>query len=355
MTTTTTSSAGAAAPVADVDCAVGSAPCLDPSTAHGFELDEAEVTFWGLCPACQALRTPTETDPTGRRRSPAVARWGAADDGNDLGLFGPDSVSWRLYAEPILLVGGLRALYLQALHPRAVAGVVQNSAYERDPWGRLERTGTTSPPRLRHDRPGSRRRPRVQAIHARLRGVDPAHRRVVPDRRTGPAALGTRHRGRVVPDDRGIAPGSTSSRGDRPVLRRAAARRALVGLDPASVPGRRPRWQDYYQAATPAADADRRGTRRRAVPHRPPTAAPAGPHAGPPRVPLRRARSLSACSRRGPAACTGSPAARPPTCPPRLSVRALRWRDLAAARRSRRGRSPGGIERAEAARAAAGR
>jgi Fur family transcriptional regulator, stress-responsive regulator len=42
--------------IADVDCAVGRAPCLDPSQAHGYELDEAEVTFWGLCPACQARR-----------------------------------------------------------------------------------------------------------------------------------------------------------------------------------------------------------------------------------------------------------------------------------------------------------
>lgn len=38
---------------ADVDCAVGEAPCLEPSQAHGFRLDEAEVTFWGLCPECQ--------------------------------------------------------------------------------------------------------------------------------------------------------------------------------------------------------------------------------------------------------------------------------------------------------------
>jgi Fur family ferric uptake transcriptional regulator len=43
--------------IADVDCAVGVAPCLDPSDAHGYELDEAEVTFWGLCPTCQARRT----------------------------------------------------------------------------------------------------------------------------------------------------------------------------------------------------------------------------------------------------------------------------------------------------------
>jgi len=43
--------------VADVDCVTGSAPCLDPSTADGFEVDEAEVTFWGLCPDCQRRRT----------------------------------------------------------------------------------------------------------------------------------------------------------------------------------------------------------------------------------------------------------------------------------------------------------
>jgi len=39
--------------VADVDCAKGEAPCLDPSAAQGFVVDEAEVTFWGLCPVCQ--------------------------------------------------------------------------------------------------------------------------------------------------------------------------------------------------------------------------------------------------------------------------------------------------------------
>jgi len=42
--------------ITDVDCVVGERPCLTPSSAHGFEVDEAEVTFWGLCPACQAKR-----------------------------------------------------------------------------------------------------------------------------------------------------------------------------------------------------------------------------------------------------------------------------------------------------------
>ena len=38
---------------ADVDCVTGSAPCLDPSNAAGYVIDEAEITFWGLCPTCR--------------------------------------------------------------------------------------------------------------------------------------------------------------------------------------------------------------------------------------------------------------------------------------------------------------
>ena len=37
----------------DVDCVVGASPCLTAGEAHGFAIDEAEVTFWGLCPACR--------------------------------------------------------------------------------------------------------------------------------------------------------------------------------------------------------------------------------------------------------------------------------------------------------------
>jgi len=40
--------------IADVDCAVGYAPCLTPSDDHGFVIDEAEVVYRGLCPACAA-------------------------------------------------------------------------------------------------------------------------------------------------------------------------------------------------------------------------------------------------------------------------------------------------------------
>jgi Fe2+ or Zn2+ uptake regulation protein len=40
--------------IADVDCAVGPAPCLTASDDHGFVIDEAEVIFWGLCPDCSS-------------------------------------------------------------------------------------------------------------------------------------------------------------------------------------------------------------------------------------------------------------------------------------------------------------
>ena len=43
--------------IADVDCAVGAAPCLHASDDHGFAIDEAEVLYWGLCPACSAAQT----------------------------------------------------------------------------------------------------------------------------------------------------------------------------------------------------------------------------------------------------------------------------------------------------------
>jgi Fur family ferric uptake transcriptional regulator len=43
--------------VADVDCAVGEAPCLTASDDQGFTIDEAEVTYWGLCPACSTARS----------------------------------------------------------------------------------------------------------------------------------------------------------------------------------------------------------------------------------------------------------------------------------------------------------
>lgn len=49
--------------VADVDCAVGAAPCLDPGDTGGFEVDEAEVVFWGTCAACRAAGRLASSEP----------------------------------------------------------------------------------------------------------------------------------------------------------------------------------------------------------------------------------------------------------------------------------------------------
>lgn len=38
----------------DVDCVLGAPPCISPVDTHGFEIDEAEIVFWGLCPACRS-------------------------------------------------------------------------------------------------------------------------------------------------------------------------------------------------------------------------------------------------------------------------------------------------------------
>jgi uncharacterized protein (DUF2236 family) len=60
---------------------------------------------------------------------------------NDQGLFGPDSVTWRIHSDPSMLLGGFRALMLQAVHPLVMAGFDDNSFFRGDPWGRLRRTG----------------------------------------------------------------------------------------------------------------------------------------------------------------------------------------------------------------------
>ncbi len=60
--------------------------------------------------------------------------------GDDVGLFGPDSAVWVVHGSVSTLVGGIRALLMQATHPAALSGVAEHSQYDTDPLGRLERT-----------------------------------------------------------------------------------------------------------------------------------------------------------------------------------------------------------------------
>ena len=92
----------------------------------------------------------------------------------DLGYFGPDSVTWRVHADPMQWVGGVRALFLLTLHPLAMAGVDQHSSFRDDPLGRLQRTGeylgaVTFGTRTEADRAAAR----VRGVHRRVRGVEP--------------------------------------------------------------------------------------------------------------------------------------------------------------------------------------
>jgi Fur family ferric uptake transcriptional regulator len=48
--------------VSDIDCLVGEPPCVLPAESYGYVIDEAEVTFWGLCPTCQTTSNPHEKE-----------------------------------------------------------------------------------------------------------------------------------------------------------------------------------------------------------------------------------------------------------------------------------------------------
>jgi uncharacterized protein (DUF2236 family) len=94
----------------------------------------------------------------------------------DAGLFGPSSVTWRVHSDFCgMLAGGLCALYLQLLHPRALAGVWDHSNFREDLVGRLRRTtafvgATTYAPT--HDAQAMIER--VRMIHGQVHGVDEA-------------------------------------------------------------------------------------------------------------------------------------------------------------------------------------
>ena len=169
------------------------------------------------------------------------------------GLFGPDSVTWRILAEPIMWVGGLRAMYLQALHPRTMRATWQNTAFARpgEAWGRFGRTvefvrvrtyGTAA----EVERAGRR----VQRVHARLTGTD-ADGSVI--RLDEPDLLLWVHCGEIASyADIARRSGIRLLAGDLDRFvceqRRSAA---VVGLDPASVPGSMAELDSYYERMRP--------------------------------------------------------------------------------------------------------
>jgi uncharacterized protein (DUF2236 family) len=92
----------------------------------------------------------------------------------DAGLFGPGSVTWRVHSHPAMLIGGLRALMLQSLHPHALAGVVEHSDFRERPMHRLRQTATY----VATTTFGSAEQARaageyVRRVHTHINGTDP--------------------------------------------------------------------------------------------------------------------------------------------------------------------------------------
>jgi uncharacterized protein (DUF2236 family) len=104
-----------------------------------------------------------------------VNRPGSVSAGpGDWGLFGPESVSWRVHRSPVLLCGGMRALITQSFHPQAMAGVDQHSQYLERPLNRLQRTAEyVSTVVFGDTKSAIAAAQRVKQIHRRVRGTDP--------------------------------------------------------------------------------------------------------------------------------------------------------------------------------------
>ena len=93
---------------------------------------------------------------------------------DDLGYFGPGSMTWRVHGEPLTMVGGLRALLLQALHPEAMRLLYSRSSFQDDPWDRLRRTvGYVATVSFGTKAEVDQAAARVREVHRRLGITDP--------------------------------------------------------------------------------------------------------------------------------------------------------------------------------------
>lgn len=177
----------------------------------------------------------------------------ADDAAPDAGIFGPDSVTWRVHADPSMLLAGFRALLLQAVHPLVMAGFDDNSFFRGDPWGRLKRTGdwvgaVTYGTTAQAEAAGSR----LRRLHASLEpGVEPESG--LPYRIDDPALLLWVHCTEVesfLSTYRRSGGRLARGDGDRYVDEMRASA-ALVGLDRELVPATESDIADYYTDVRP--------------------------------------------------------------------------------------------------------
>src|SRR6266571_1366384 len=172
----------------------------------------------------------------------------------DDGLFGPGSVTWRVMSSRIMWVAVVRALYLQALHPRVIRGTLQNAPALTEPvdaWARLRRTrkfietrtfGTTA----EAEHAGRR----VRKIHQALTGTDPDGTRYRLDE---PELLLWVHCGEVAScadiARRRRLPFSAADLDAFVAEQRASAE--LIGIDRAAAPASMAELDAYYEQIRP--------------------------------------------------------------------------------------------------------
>jgi uncharacterized protein (DUF2236 family) len=187
---------------------------------------------------------------------------GILGDVPDPGLFGPESITWRIHADPVMGVGGLRALHLQALHPLAMAGVAQHSDFRADPWGRLLRTvGYVTTVSFGTTAQVERAAARVRGIHRPLHGVEPESG--APYRVDDPELLRWVHcclADSFLTTYRRAGGPLTDAEADRYVAEQVRAA-ALVGLDPGCVPEDVAGLAAYFDAMRPHLRATREARR----------------------------------------------------------------------------------------------
>lgn len=171
----------------------------------------------------------------------------------DFGLFGPQSVTWKIMGEPVMWVAGMRALYLQALHPRVMKGTWQNTSFSRpdEAWGRFTRTikfvqtrtyGTVA----EVERAGRR----VRKIHSALTGIDSDGSEFRLDE---PELLLWVHCAEIASEaDVARRSGVQVSPAELDVFVDEQRRSAeVVGLDPSSVPASMADLDDYFRQMRP--------------------------------------------------------------------------------------------------------
>jgi uncharacterized protein (DUF2236 family) len=172
---------------------------------------------------------------------------------SDHGLFGPDSVTWRVHGHPAMLIGGMRALIIQALHPLAMAGVFEHSDFRSKPLHRLRRTAQYVATTTFADTATARAAgAKVREIHRHIHGVDPVTGRAysAEDPETllwvhcvewhSFLAAYRAYGGRVSGEDQ-----------DRYFAESARAA-ALLGIDEADVPASREAVGEYFEAMLPS-------------------------------------------------------------------------------------------------------